>query len=186
MDYNTTAYVPLGRRSTWAFNFLRSDAVVNKRGETDPAKLQSERGLNCSDPTLTPEERGRVLARPSLLRLLLGELQPQTGTVRHGTHLEVAYFDQLRAQLDEKRSVLDNVGEGRDTLTVNGKSRSLIGYLEDFLFSSDRVQAPISALSGGDVPSANQDKRLSGKGRGKKKRGKRRPRSMVTRFRMNG
>jgi ATP-binding cassette subfamily F protein uup len=88
--------------------------------------------------------------KTTLLRVLMGELAPQAGEVRLGVNLEVAYFDQLRAQLDEKRSVLDNVGQGRDTITINGKARNLIGYLEDFLFSSDRVQAPISALSGGE------------------------------------
>jgi len=56
-DYNLTAYLPVGKRSTWAFNFLRSDAVVNKRGESDPAKIQSIMGLNCSDPSLTPEQQ---------------------------------------------------------------------------------------------------------------------------------
>jgi ATP-binding cassette subfamily F protein uup len=90
--------------------------------------------------------------KTTLLRVLMGELAPlpSGGEVRHGTNLEVAYFDQLRAQLDEKRSVLDNVGQGRDTITVNGKARNLTGYLEDFLFSSDRVQAPINTLSGGE------------------------------------
>ena len=62
----------------------------------------------------------------------------------------MAYFDQLRAQLDESKSVMDNVGQGRDTITINGRSRNLIGYLEDFLFTRDRVRAPISALSGGE------------------------------------
>jgi hypothetical protein len=57
MDYNATVYLPIGRRSTWAFNVLRSDAVVNKKGETDPSKLQQQRGLNCSDPALTPDEQ---------------------------------------------------------------------------------------------------------------------------------
>ena len=70
--------------------------------------------------------------------------------MRHGTNLEMAYFDQLRSQLDESKSVLDNVGEGRDTITINGKPRNLIGYLEDFLFTRERVHAPISALSGGE------------------------------------
>jgi ATP-binding cassette subfamily F protein uup len=88
--------------------------------------------------------------KTTLLRVLMGELLPLEGEVNQGTNLEVAYFDQLRGQLDEKRSVLDNVGEGRDTITINGKSRNLIGYLEDFLFSSDRVHAPITALSGGE------------------------------------
>jgi ABC transport system ATP-binding/permease protein len=88
--------------------------------------------------------------KTTLLRLLIGELAPQAGAVQHGTNLEVSYLDQLRAQLDENQSVLDNVGQGRDTITINGKSRNLVGYLEDFLFSSDRVRAPISALSGGE------------------------------------
>ena len=62
----------------------------------------------------------------------------------------MAYFDQLRTQLDESKSVLDNVGQGRDVITINGKSRNLMGYLEDFLFTRERARAPISALSGGE------------------------------------
>jgi ABC transport system ATP-binding/permease protein len=88
--------------------------------------------------------------KTTLLRVLMGELAPQQGEVRLGAGLKIAYFDQLRSQLDDRRSVLDNVGEGRDTITINGKQRNLIGYLEDFLFSADRVQAPISTLSGGE------------------------------------
>lgn len=88
--------------------------------------------------------------KTTLLRILIGELAPQKGTIELGTNLEMAYFDQLRAQLDESKSVLDNVGQGRDTITINGKPRNVIGYLEDFLFSADRVRAPISALSGGE------------------------------------
>jgi len=88
--------------------------------------------------------------KTTLLRVLMGELPPSQGEVRHGTNVEVAYFDQLRAQLDENKSVLDNVGQGRDTITINGQARNLMGYLEDFLFTRDRVRAPISALSGGE------------------------------------
>src|SRR5271157_2765415 len=88
--------------------------------------------------------------KTTLLRLLIGELQPQQGTIRTGTNLEISYFDQLRGQLDERLSVLDNVGQGRDTIRINGKSRNLIGNMEDFLFTPDRVHAPISALSGGE------------------------------------
>jgi ABC transport system ATP-binding/permease protein len=88
--------------------------------------------------------------KTTLLRILMGELPSQQGEVRHGVNIEMAYFDQLRAQLDESKSVLDNVGQGRDVVTINGKSRNIIGYLEDFLFSKDRVRAPISALSGGE------------------------------------
>ncbi len=88
--------------------------------------------------------------KTTLLRILMGELPPQQGQVRLGTNLEIAYFDQLRAQLDETKSILDNVGEGRDTITINGKQRNLIGYLEDFLFTSEKAHAPISVLSGGE------------------------------------
>lgn len=88
--------------------------------------------------------------KTTLLRILMGELPPQQGSIEHGTNLEIAYFDQLRSQLDENQSVLDNVGQGRDTITIDGKVRNLVGYLEDFLFTPDRVHAPISALSGGE------------------------------------
>jgi ATP-binding cassette subfamily F protein uup len=88
--------------------------------------------------------------KTTLLRLLVGELSPQSGSVEYGTNLQISYFDQLRAQLDETKSVLDNVGQGRDSITVNGKTRNINAYLEDFLFSKDRINAPISALSGGE------------------------------------
>lgn len=88
--------------------------------------------------------------KTTLMRLLIGELAPQGGEIRHGTNLEIAYFDQLRAQLDPSKSILDNVGQGRDVITVNGRDRNIVGYLEDFLFSKDRIHAPISALSGGE------------------------------------
>lgn len=88
--------------------------------------------------------------KTTLLRLLLGELTPQSGTVEYGTNVEIAYFDQLRAQLDESKSILDNVGQGSDNVTINGRTRNLNVYLEDFLFSKDRVNAPISVLSGGE------------------------------------
>jgi ABC transport system ATP-binding/permease protein len=88
--------------------------------------------------------------KTTLLRLLLGELSPQTGVVRHGVRLETAYFDQLRAQLDENKSVADNVGEGNDTVQFNGRSRHIIVYLQDFLFSPERSRSPVRILSGGE------------------------------------
>jgi ATP-binding cassette subfamily F protein uup len=88
--------------------------------------------------------------KTTLLKLLMGQLTPTQGTIELGTNVEMAYFDQLRAQLDESKSILDNIGQGRDVITINGRSRNLMGYLEDFLFTRERARAPISALSGGE------------------------------------
>ena len=88
--------------------------------------------------------------KTTLLRLLLGELSPQAGTLRHGANLEIAYFDQLRAQLEEDRTVMDNVADGRDFVTVNGRRRHVISYLADFLFTSERARVYAGTLSGGE------------------------------------
>ena len=88
--------------------------------------------------------------KSTLLRLLLGKLAPQSGEVRSGTNLEVAYFDQLRGQLDENKTVQENVGEGADELVINGKSRHVLGYLQDFLFTPDRARSQVKFLSGGE------------------------------------
>lgn len=88
--------------------------------------------------------------KSTLLKLLLGELQPQSGTIRQGTKLEVLYMDQLREQLDPDKSVAENVGEGNATLVIGGRSRHIIGYLQDFLFSPERARSPVSILSGGE------------------------------------
>ena len=88
--------------------------------------------------------------KTTLLNILLGVIQPSDGSVRMGTGLEVAYFDQHRAQLDDNKSVIENVGDGCDTVTVQGRTRHIIGYLEDFLFPPERVRLPIKVLSGGE------------------------------------
>ncbi len=88
--------------------------------------------------------------KTTLLRLLLGELEPETGTLRLGVRREVAYFDQMREQLDPGKTVQENVGEGNDTLVINGKSRHIIGYLQDFLFTPERARTPVHVLSGGE------------------------------------
>ncbi len=88
--------------------------------------------------------------KTTLIRLLLGDIQPQSGTVKLGTKLEVAYFDQHRAVLDEEKTVLDNVADGSDMININGKDRHVISYLRDFLFAPDRVRQPVKALSGGE------------------------------------
>ncbi len=88
--------------------------------------------------------------KTTLLRLLLGELRPRQGSVRHGTSLQVAYFDQLHAELDEEQSVQDNVSGGSDSVVVDGKKKHILGYLQDFLFTPDRARSPVKRLSGGE------------------------------------
>jgi len=88
--------------------------------------------------------------KTTLLRLLLGELQPDSGTVKQGTRLQISYFDQLRSQLDEEKSIIDNVAEGSDSVEVNGKPKHIVGYLQDFLFTPERMRTPVKALSGGE------------------------------------
>ncbi len=88
--------------------------------------------------------------KTTLLRLLLKELEPQEGRIRLGTRLQVTYFDQLRAQIDDSKTVQENVGQGRETLDLNGKSRHILSYLQDFLFTPDRARSPASMLSGGE------------------------------------
>jgi ATP-binding cassette subfamily F protein uup len=88
--------------------------------------------------------------KTTLLRLLLGDLEPQEGRVRHGTRLEVVYFDQLHAQLDEDKTVEENVGQGSDSVVVGGKKKHILGYLADFLFPADRARSLVRRLSGGE------------------------------------
>ncbi len=90
------------------------------------------------------------VGKTTLIKLLLGQLKPQTGTIKTGTNLNVAYFDQYRSALDEEKSVQDNVSGGRDMLDIGGKPRHVISYLQDFLFAPDRCRQPVKALSGGE------------------------------------
>lgn len=90
------------------------------------------------------------VGKTTLLRLLLGELEPQSGTIKPGTNLVVGYFDQLRQALDPEKSVAYNVGEGRTHIKLNGKDRHIVGYLKGFLFSPKRSMLPVKALSGGE------------------------------------
>ena len=88
--------------------------------------------------------------KTTLLRILLGDLTPQQGKVRLGTGIRIAYFDQLRAQLDESKTLRENIGNGNDTVIVGGGSRHVVGYLQEFLFSPERIMSPVSSLSGGE------------------------------------
>jgi len=90
------------------------------------------------------------VGKTTLLRLLLGELESRTGTLKRGTNLEIGYFDQLRQTLDLEKSVAYNVGEGRTYIRLNGKDRHVVGYLKGFLFTPKRSMTPVKSLSGGE------------------------------------
>ena len=89
--------------------------------------------------------------KTTFLKLILGQIQPTSGSIRHGTKLEVAYFDQLRGQLDPEKTVIDNLDDGREFIEINGQQRHVIAYLEDFLFPRERMRTPVKALSGGET-----------------------------------
>ncbi|WP_101775792.1 ABC transporter ATP-binding protein [Pasteurella oralis] len=88
--------------------------------------------------------------KTTFIKLLLGEIQPTSGTVRCGTKLDIAYFDQYRADLDPEKTVMDNVADGKQDIEVNGVKRHVLGYLQDFLFPPKRAMTPVKALSGGE------------------------------------
>lgn len=88
--------------------------------------------------------------KTTLLKLLLGDLKPTEGSVRQGTKLEIIYFDQLRQQIDEDKSIAENIGEGQGAITINGHSKNIYSYLEDFLFTPDQARQPVRHLSGGE------------------------------------
>ena len=90
------------------------------------------------------------IGKTTLVKLLLGELQPDSGAVQVGTRLEVAYSDQLRGQLDPEANLIDNICGGQEFIEINGRRRHAISYLGDFLFTPERVRTPVKALSGGE------------------------------------
>jgi ATP-binding cassette subfamily F protein uup len=90
------------------------------------------------------------VGKSTFLRLLMGDLKPSSGEVRLGSKLSIAYFDQLRDELELDKSAIDNIAEGREFIEVDGRSKHLIGYLQEFLFTGERARTPIRALSGGE------------------------------------
>lgn len=88
--------------------------------------------------------------KTTLLKLLLGELAPDGGKVKHGTQLNILYFDQLRTELNPEQTLFDTIGQGRDNVTINGQTKHVISYLGDFLFSGARARSPVKSLSGGE------------------------------------
>ncbi|MEC8344235.1 MAG: ATP-binding cassette domain-containing protein, partial [Planctomycetota bacterium] len=110
----------------------------------DKLSLTIERGDRVG--IIGPNGAGKT----TLLKLLLGEMEPDAGSVRTGTNLQVAYFDQLRDQLDENETVQENIGGGSDRIQIGDQSKHVLGYLQDFLFSPERARTPIRFLSGGE------------------------------------
>ena len=90
------------------------------------------------------------VGKSTLLKILLGMLPPDEGTVKLGTNIEVAYFDQVKRDLDEEKTIAQNVGDGKEYIELNGKPRHVVGYLKNFLFAPKRAMTPVRALSGGE------------------------------------
>jgi len=88
--------------------------------------------------------------KTTLIKLLLGQIPPVSGSIKHGTNLEIVYFDQLRAQIDDNRTVADNIANGNSTVMIEGRARNVISYLQDFLFEPERARTPARVLSGGE------------------------------------
>ncbi|MGG5415055.1 ABC transporter ATP-binding protein [Edwardsiella tarda] len=150
---------------------------AQRRAQQGNARMQAEEALRsgkivfeledvsyrCGERTLVrgfsaQVQRGDKIAlvgangcgKTTLLKLMLGQLAPDSGRVRCGTKLEIAYFDQHRAELDPDKTVMDNLAEGKQEVMVNGRSRHVLGYLQDFLFHPKRAMTPVRALSGGE------------------------------------
>ena len=133
----------------------RSGKII---AEADSVSFAFDGGQNIVQNFSTVIQRGDKVGligangagKTTLLKLLLGELAPDKGVVKTGTNLTIAYFDQYRSTLDESKSVQDSVSDGTDMLEIRGKSRHVLSYLKDFLFSPNRCRQPVSALSGGE------------------------------------
>ncbi|HUQ47140.1 MAG TPA: ATP-binding cassette domain-containing protein [Gemmatimonadaceae bacterium] len=147
------------RDRTGTVNLRAQEAERSGRLVADARDVSFSRGekVIVRDLTTTIMRGDRVgvigpngSGKTTLLRLLLGELQPQSGSIRIGTSLEIAYFDQMREQLDPDRSVFDSIADGADFIKIGGADKHVIGYLQDFLFPPDRARAPVAALSGGE------------------------------------
>ena len=119
--------------------FTYGDSVI-----IDPLNLRIMRGDRIG--LIGPNGSGKT----TLLKVLTEELQPTSGNIRHGTNLQIAYFDQLREQLDEDRSVKQNIADDHDQVLINGNPRHIYGYLQDFLFTPERARTPVRVLSGGE------------------------------------
>ncbi len=134
---------------------IEADAVsfaYPKTNDNAPAPAPLIRDLTA---TITRGDKIGIIGpngagKSTLIRLLLGQLSPASGAVKHGTNLEIVYYDQLRAQIDDDKSVADNIADGNTTVTIDGRQRHVITYLQDFLFEPARARTPARVLSGGE------------------------------------
>ena len=135
----------------------RSGNIVFKTADVDFA-YDSDAGkpiINNFTTTILRHDRVGIIGangqgKTTLLRLLIGELSPSNGKIVHGTNVQYAYFDQLHSQLDPDKTLLENIGKGYDTVTVNGRPKHVFAYLSDFLFDTSQIKQPVSTLSGGE------------------------------------
>ncbi len=135
------------------------ESIISGHRVIKAVNLNFSYGANCVVKDFTTQiMRGDKIGvigpngcgKTTLLRILLGKLRPNAGKVTFGTNLEVAYYDQLREQLEEERTVMENVNSSSETIIINGKPRHIIGYLQSFLFTPDRARTPVKVLSGGE------------------------------------
>lgn len=144
----------LGKVKSFSLDVTRSGSVVIEANQVN-YKLGDKTILRDFSLLLTRGDKFGIIGpngcgKTTLVRLLLGELQPDSGQIKLGTSLSVAYFDQLRRHLREDQTVMFNVGDGADYVTINGKQKHVASYLREFLFSPERFNQPVSVLSGGE------------------------------------
>lgn len=144
----------LGQVKSLALDVTRSGAMVIEAEQVNYAISNKTLMRNFSLLLTRGDKLGIIgpngCGKTTMVRLLLGELQPDSGSIKQGTSLNVAYFDQLRRHLEEDKTVMFNVGDGADYVTINGKQKHVASYLREFLFSTERFNQPVSCLSGGE------------------------------------